>query len=309
MRQWTESSLAQLMAFCLFGTKPLFESTWCWFIVLRKKLQRNLNHNSKIFFQENIFERVVCKMSVVLFRPEWPPCCKQHFHSYLPEWNFACILFNFAGDPIIQASIDSDNGVAPNKLCHYLNQETQIFDAIGRYYAIISWYTSLWYCTGFHNGCYFAPLLDGPSSLISRISGSGKYWHSWSLLRECVVTGYERGRGERRRHSWRHNAEQDVPNLPKRHSNIQSKVRLLHICERVSANKGPVISCKCGKRVNLMSGTINIFLKICRRFCFALFCDGYTFNYCVIDLCEWYTLILRVYAIGTGTVYSIRGKS
>ena len=33
MLQWTESSLVQLMAFCLFGTKP----TWCWFIVLRKK--------------------------------------------------------------------------------------------------------------------------------------------------------------------------------------------------------------------------------------------------------------------------------
>ena len=29
---------------------------------------------------------------------------------------------------------------------------------------------------------------------------------------------------------------------------------------------------------------VNIFHKICRKFCFALFCDGYTFNYWVIHV-------------------------
>ena len=45
----------------------------CWNIViwtLRNKLQWNLNRNSNIFMQENIFENVVWKMAAILSRPQ-----------------------------------------------------------------------------------------------------------------------------------------------------------------------------------------------------------------------------------------------
>ena len=45
----------------------------CWNIVnwtLRNKLQWNLNQNSYIFIQENVFENVVWKMSAILSRPQ-----------------------------------------------------------------------------------------------------------------------------------------------------------------------------------------------------------------------------------------------
>ena len=37
----------------------------------RKKLQWNFNRNSYIFIQENAFENVVCKMTAILFRPQY----------------------------------------------------------------------------------------------------------------------------------------------------------------------------------------------------------------------------------------------
>ena len=45
----------------------------CWYIVnwtLRIKLQWNFNWNSYICFQENAFEKVVCKMAANLSRPQ-----------------------------------------------------------------------------------------------------------------------------------------------------------------------------------------------------------------------------------------------
>ena len=56
----------QVMAFRLFGTKPLPKHIGRW--TLKNKLQWNLNHN--IFTQwnaiEQLYRNVVCKMSVIL---------------------------------------------------------------------------------------------------------------------------------------------------------------------------------------------------------------------------------------------------
>ena len=42
-----------------------------WLIVIwtsRNKLQLKLNKNTNIFFQENAFEKIICKMSTIFFQ-------------------------------------------------------------------------------------------------------------------------------------------------------------------------------------------------------------------------------------------------
>ena len=59
-------SLVQIMAWRLDGAKPLSEPLLeycCW--TLGNKLQWNFNRNWNIFFQENAFENVVCRMASI----------------------------------------------------------------------------------------------------------------------------------------------------------------------------------------------------------------------------------------------------
>ena len=95
MRQWTGSSLVQLMACRLFGTKPLpepvlfycqleswqqvsvkFESKFYHFHSRKCiwKFQWNLNQHSIIFIPENAFENVVCQMVAILSKGRWVEC-------------------------------------------------------------------------------------------------------------------------------------------------------------------------------------------------------------------------------------------
>ena len=70
IRQWTGSSLAQVMLCRLFGANPLPEPmlTYCQLDPLEKKLQWNLNQNTKLFIA---FDNVVCEMAAILSREEW----------------------------------------------------------------------------------------------------------------------------------------------------------------------------------------------------------------------------------------------
>ena len=72
MHQKTRPSLIQIMAWCLTGTKPLFEPmleyTVNW--TLGKNFQRNFNQNITVFIQENAFENVICKVSSLLSLPQ-----------------------------------------------------------------------------------------------------------------------------------------------------------------------------------------------------------------------------------------------
>ena len=66
MRHWTGLSLVQVMA-----------CRKCWIIVnwaLKNKLKWNLNWNSNIFIEENVIENIVCKMAVILPRPQCVKC-------------------------------------------------------------------------------------------------------------------------------------------------------------------------------------------------------------------------------------------
>ena len=67
MHQWTGSALVQIMAWCLFGTKPLPEPmlTYLSFGPLGTN-QWNLNQKTKLFIQENAFEHVFCEMASIL---------------------------------------------------------------------------------------------------------------------------------------------------------------------------------------------------------------------------------------------------
>ena len=101
----------------------------------RNKLQWNLNRNSHIFIQGNAFENVVW---------EWRPFCLGlnvlnvcwHFPMHFRIWKLFEIYLNF---PEIcsqicsyqQASIDSDNGLMPNRT-HHLNQSLLMHISVTR---------------------------------------------------------------------------------------------------------------------------------------------------------------------------------
>ena len=83
MHQRMGSTLVQIMACCLLGTKPL--SKWMLVIVnwtLGNKLQWKFNQNFNFFIHENAFENVICKMEAYFSRGRgvnisdcwnWPP--------------------------------------------------------------------------------------------------------------------------------------------------------------------------------------------------------------------------------------------
>ena len=69
MASLSKASLLQVMPCCL--TAPNHHLKQCWLLAdwtLRNKLWPNLIQNTKIFFYENAFENVVCKMVAILFR-------------------------------------------------------------------------------------------------------------------------------------------------------------------------------------------------------------------------------------------------
>ena len=68
----TRSSLDQVMACCLFGAKPLPEPslTSCQLDPKEQTPRWNFNRNSSFFIKEKAFETMVCKLAVILFRPQ-----------------------------------------------------------------------------------------------------------------------------------------------------------------------------------------------------------------------------------------------
>ena len=84
-------------------------SNWvqCWFVVnqISKKnlLKWSFDKNTNMFIEENMFENIVCKMAVILTRPQWDFSCDQaalrtlsvcpsHLFDNVPlivsSWNF-----------------------------------------------------------------------------------------------------------------------------------------------------------------------------------------------------------------------------
>ena len=72
MRQWTESSLVQVMAWCRLGNKPLPDPmmNYCQWDDQGTN-QWNLKQNTKIFFKDNESDNIVCKTSSILINPQW----------------------------------------------------------------------------------------------------------------------------------------------------------------------------------------------------------------------------------------------
>ena len=65
-----ESSLIQIVASCLFGTKPLPVPILTYCYLDPYKLHWSLNQNSTIFIQEYVLENIVCKMAAIVFKPQ-----------------------------------------------------------------------------------------------------------------------------------------------------------------------------------------------------------------------------------------------
>ena len=75
------------MACRLYGAKQIYLNK-CWIVVnkpLRNKLQWNLNPNSTIFIQENIFKNVICKATTFF---SWP----QYIEMLCLYWNRTLIF-------------------------------------------------------------------------------------------------------------------------------------------------------------------------------------------------------------------------
>ena len=76
-RKICPNPLARLVVLLAPGRRAVGNGEpWCWDIVnwtFRNKLQWNLNRNSNIFIQENVFENVVWKITAIL---SWPQCVK-----------------------------------------------------------------------------------------------------------------------------------------------------------------------------------------------------------------------------------------
>ena len=70
--QLTSSALVKVMAFCLFGTKPLLEPmlTYCQ---LGPKDQTSVKFKLKykIFIHKDAFENVICEIPAILSRDRW----------------------------------------------------------------------------------------------------------------------------------------------------------------------------------------------------------------------------------------------
>ena len=66
IRWWTESTLVQVMACCLFGAKPLTEPirTYCQ-LNIEKKNTVKYESAYKMFIQKNAFENAVCVMAAI----------------------------------------------------------------------------------------------------------------------------------------------------------------------------------------------------------------------------------------------------
>ena len=93
MSQWIGWTLVQVMAWRLFGAKPLPEPVlnYCHW-TLRDKLQWNQNSNTKLVIHEAAFANVVWEMMAILFREtwlikgsgkQWLECCIEILRIYL----------------------------------------------------------------------------------------------------------------------------------------------------------------------------------------------------------------------------------
>ena len=72
MHWWTGSSLDQLMACHLFGSKPLSELMlpYCQ-LGPKEHISIRFIWNSEVFTQENAFENIICKMVAILSLPKY----------------------------------------------------------------------------------------------------------------------------------------------------------------------------------------------------------------------------------------------
>ena len=66
LHQWISWASLQIMACCLFGTKPLSEP-----MLYYCQLQWNHNQNTKLFIQKNACKNIVCETAAILFNGIW----------------------------------------------------------------------------------------------------------------------------------------------------------------------------------------------------------------------------------------------
>ena len=115
MRQWTVSSLVQLMACCLLGDKPLPKPMLAyWQLDSWKEFLGKSKQNSFIFFQENALEYFVCQivdhLLMLLQNPWkrksiWKSSQQNRFHTVLNVQNACYIFFRFPDNKVHGANM------------------------------------------------------------------------------------------------------------------------------------------------------------------------------------------------------------
>ena len=82
--------------------------------MLRNKLQRNVNRNTKLFINKIIFENVVCEMAAILFRGRWVQwnllVIALTSYPYLSQWTGLPLAWNGLG-PVLFQTFAATNAV------------------------------------------------------------------------------------------------------------------------------------------------------------------------------------------------------
>ena len=112
MCQWIDSALVQIMAWRLFGAKPLCRPMLgCCQLDPKNKLQWNFVQNTKLFIHENAYENIVWEMAAILSWGRWvtiptnTPLCSnmdlesasftKHTMKYALDFVFSIYMKNF----------------------------------------------------------------------------------------------------------------------------------------------------------------------------------------------------------------------
>ena len=133
MPQYNILTLVNIMACCLFGTKPLSEPmlSFCQ-LDPRNILQWNFIQNSKVFIQGDALEHVDCEMVAILSRPQ---CVKRwSVMSMWLLWNIIVMICLWIGCTLILSGLAntalSDMAPVPLTIFRWIWNSTKICSAL-----------------------------------------------------------------------------------------------------------------------------------------------------------------------------------
>ena len=161
MCQWTGPTLVQIMACRLFGAKPLSEPTQTLILnrTLRKKLQPNLNQNTKLFIHEDAFENI-CKRVAILSRERW------WFKSQMTGNTVWFVIYR------IISMAWCKNAVSPS-LTHWICCSLALCYQIQSHHGLLSGRPA---CLGSRDGCWLTHW--GPDKMANILQTTFSHWFS-----------------------------------------------------------------------------------------------------------------------------------